>query len=129
MNLQPPIAELTYEDKGPIVIVFTYILISTTLLFILIKLATTATLKRQFDWDDVFISVAALLGIAQSVLTERSAINGVGSFQDRLSPQDLDAYFQVCNDAVPIISSDCDSTPLQAIYFPLLFKHLQSCQH
>lgn len=117
VDLLPPIANLTHEDKGPIVIVFTYILITNTILFTIIKLVSTATLRRRFDWDDIFVTLAALLGLAQSVLAERSAIRGVGSFQDRLSSQDLDAYFQVCPEYLFVYKADSDSMPSQVTYY------------
>lgn len=93
--LFPPIAELTTDDRGPILIAYTYILIVHTLLFISIKLATTFLLKRRFDWDDALISVAGVLALAQSIVTERSAINGIGRFQKSLSSNELGVYYKV----------------------------------
>lgn len=95
IELLPPIAVLTSEDKGPIVIVITYILLTNTVLFCLIKLATTVVLRRGFAWDDAFITAAVILSLPQSIITERSAINGVGRFQDSLSGDELQTYFRV----------------------------------
>lgn len=94
-QLLPPIAELTLDDRGPILIVYTYILIVNTLLFISIKVASTVLLKRTLDWDDALVSAAGVLALAQSIVTERSAINGAGRFEDSLSSGQLEVYLKV----------------------------------
>lgn len=91
----PPLHPLTDEDRGPIVIVAAYICIVETLLFTIIKLVSNNWLKRKLDWDDGLLFAAAILALAQSVTTERSAINGVGSYEASLTHSQLEQYFKV----------------------------------
>ena len=95
MDLLPPIAELTTDDRGHILIVYTYILVINTLLFTSIKVFSTVLLKRKLDWDDFCASAAGILALVQSIVTERSAINGAGRFQESLSRHDLEIFSKV----------------------------------
>lgn len=103
-QLLPPIAQLTSEDKGPVVIAYTYILIAHTVFFTGLKIGGTFLFKRKFGWDDALISVAIALALAQSIVTERSAINGIGRYQESLSQDQLEAFSKVClQQATPVI--------------------------
>jgi len=95
----PPIRPLTAEDRGPIVIVTAYACIVETILFTIIKLVSNKALKRKTDWDDGLLCIAVLLALAQSIITERSAINGVGRYEASLTQSQLEHYFKVCRHA------------------------------
>lgn len=96
MSQLPPLHPLTAEDRGPIVIVTAYVCIVETILFTIIKLISNKALKRKIDWDDGFLCIAVLLALAQSIITERSAINGVGRYGASLTQSQLEHYFKVC---------------------------------
>ena len=73
-----------------------YACIVETILFTIIKLISNKALKRKTDWDDGLLCIAVLLGLAQSIVTERSAINGVGRYEASLTQSQLQHYFKVC---------------------------------
>ncbi|KAJ9654265.1 hypothetical protein H2198_006665 [Neophaeococcomyces mojaviensis] len=95
MSQLPPLHPLTAEDRGPIVIVTAYVCIVETILFTIIKLISNKALKRKIDWDDGFLCIAVLLALAQSIITERSAINGVGRYGASLTQSQLEHYFKL----------------------------------
>lgn len=94
MSQLPPIHALTAEDRGPIVIVTAYVCIAETVLFTIIKLVSNNVLKRKLDWDDGLLFSAVVLALAQSIITEKAAVNGVGSFQASLTQSQLERYFK-----------------------------------
>ena len=96
----PPLAQLTPNNNGPAAITVTYALIIVTILFCIIRVLTTFTLKRKFGWDDALLVVAVSIGLAQSIITEKSAVFGLGKHIDRLSAHQLDQYYKVRRDVV-----------------------------
>lgn len=56
----PPIHELTAIDQGGAVVVVAYSLVSITILFSVVRLATTRVLKRAFGFDDIAVVVATV---------------------------------------------------------------------
>ena len=104
-SLLPPLAKLTPDNNGPAVITVAYALIIVVILGVIIRILTTITLKRQFGWDDTLLVVAVTIGLAQSILTEKSAVYGLGRHFDRLSAHQLDQYYKVrsINGGKPII--------------------------
>jgi hypothetical protein len=95
MSLLPPLAQLTPEDRGGAVVAVAYALIVTTILFSIIRVLTTFALKRKFGWDDALLILAVALGLVQSILTEKSAVAGLGKHFEQLSPHQLDRYYKV----------------------------------
>ena len=56
----PPLESISPENHGPAVIAAAYVLIVVTLLFTIIRLATTFILKRGFGYDDAFLVFAVV---------------------------------------------------------------------
>ena len=91
----PPLAMLTPGNNGPAVITVAYALIITTILFTIVRVVTTFALKRKFGYDDGLLVAAVVIGLAQSIITEKSAVFGLGRHFDRLSAHQLDLYYKV----------------------------------
>lgn len=91
----PPLATLGPEDRGGAVIAATYTLMFTTVLFCVIRIATTLTLRRTWGGDDLLLLSALSISIAESIIEEKSAYFGLGKHFDSLSVIQKDQYFKV----------------------------------
>ncbi|RMZ84350.1 hypothetical protein DV738_g563, partial [Chaetothyriales sp. CBS 135597] len=88
----PPLVSHGPNNKGAIIVVISYSLMFTTIVFGLLRTWTSYTRDRGLRWDDLVFSVAVVLIIPESILTERAVGQGLGQHISTIAPPNLVQY-------------------------------------
>lgn len=88
-------AQVTANDRGPLVNVASWILMVTAILFTAFRLISNVVLRGRFGAHDWLVTIAALLGVCQSIASSIAVGNGLGKHQDTLSPSMIASYQKV----------------------------------
>lgn len=81
----PPFAELTANNHGPVIIVATYIFLALSFITVVTRCFNRFRVLRKLALDDWLIAVCTLLAIAQSIALTVSVNNGLGRRREDIS--------------------------------------------
>jgi hypothetical protein len=88
----PPFAELTENNRGPAVIVATYIFYSLSFITVLTRCWNRFQVLHKLGWDDWIITFGLLMAFAQSVALTFAINNGLGRRRDDLLESEYLAF-------------------------------------
>ncbi|KAF4213152.1 hypothetical protein CNMCM6805_010068 [Aspergillus fumigatiaffinis] len=91
-SLLPPLGQITPNNHGAIVSLFTFIFLSCTVIVVLAKIASMLYLKRSVPSVDIPIWICMVVAFVQSILIQVSVNRGMGRHRSELSNDSFDAY-------------------------------------
>lgn len=91
----PAFQELTPENRGPVVIVASYIFLVITVIVVLTRLVTRFKVARRFVIDDALALASTVFLIAQTVAMTFAVNAGLGRHRNALSDTAFDEYAKV----------------------------------
>ncbi|KAF7181877.1 hypothetical protein CNMCM7691_001174 [Aspergillus felis] len=94
-SLLPPLGEITPNNHGAIVSLFTFIFLSCTGIVVLAKIASMIYLKRSVPSVDIPIWICMVIALVQSILTQVAVNHGMGRHRNEVSSDSFDAYNKV----------------------------------
>lgn len=81
----PPFAQLTPNNHGPIIIVSSYIFLALSFITVITRCGNRYRVLRKLAWDDWLIAICFFLAMAQSIALTVSVNNGLGRHREDLS--------------------------------------------
>ncbi|KEF61098.1 uncharacterized protein A1O9_02663 [Exophiala aquamarina CBS 119918] len=90
----PPLVAHGPDNHGATVVVVTYSLMFTTILFALLRSWSSYMQRREVRWDDIAFSIAVVLVIPESILTERAVGHGLGQHINAVVSSELPGYYK-----------------------------------
>lgn len=81
----PPFAQLTANNHGPVIIVASYIFLALSFITVLTRCWNRFRVLRKLAWDDWLIAISFFLATAQSIALTVSVNNGLGRHREDLS--------------------------------------------
>ncbi|KAG2001765.1 hypothetical protein GB937_009921 [Aspergillus fischeri] len=91
-SLLPPLGQITPNNHGAIVSLFTFIFLSCTLIVVLAKIASMFYLKRSVPSVDIPIWICMIVAFVQSILIQVAVNHGMGKHRSEVSSDSFDAY-------------------------------------
>ncbi|KAF4230410.1 hypothetical protein CNMCM6457_005986 [Aspergillus fumigatiaffinis] len=91
-SLLPPLGQITPNNHGAIVSLFTFIFLSCTVVVVLAKIASMLYLKRSVPSVDIPIWICMIVAFVQSILIQVAVNRGMGRHRSELSNGSFDAY-------------------------------------
>ncbi|RMD40955.1 hypothetical protein DV735_g4163, partial [Chaetothyriales sp. CBS 134920] len=90
----PPLVAHGPDNKGAVIVVVSYSWMFISILFGLLRTWTSYTRDRGLRWDDLVFSLAVLLIIPESILTERAVGQGLGRHISTIAAPNLVQYYK-----------------------------------
>ncbi|PKX91133.1 uncharacterized protein P174DRAFT_463272 [Aspergillus novofumigatus IBT 16806] len=91
-SLLPPLGQITPNNHGAIVSLFTFIFLSCTVIVVLAKIASMLYLKRSVPSVDIPIWSCMIVAFGQSILIQVAVNHGMGKHRSEVSTDSFDAY-------------------------------------
>lgn len=91
----PAFQELTAENRGPVVIVASYIFLVITVIVVFTRLITRFRVSRRLVIDDGLALASTVFLIAQTIAVTYAVNAGLGRHRDALSDATFDKYAKV----------------------------------
>lgn len=91
----PAFQELTTDNRGPVVIVASYIFFVITVIVVFTRLITRFKLSRRFAPDDLLVLASTVVLLGQTVAITVAVNAGLGRHRDALSNASFDKYAKV----------------------------------
>lgn len=93
----PAFQELTADNRGPVVIVASYIFLVITVIVVLTRLITRFKVSRRLVIDDGLALASTVFLIAQTIAITVAVNAGLGRHRNALSDNTFDKYAKVCS--------------------------------
>ncbi|GFG12708.1 integral membrane protein [Aspergillus udagawae] len=94
-SLLPPLGQITPNNHGAIVSLFTFIFLSSTGIVVLAKIASMVYLKRSVLSVDIPIWICMVVALVQSILIQVAVNHGMGRHRSEVSSDSFDAYNKI----------------------------------
>ncbi|GFG09921.1 esterase EstB [Aspergillus lentulus] len=91
-SLLPPLGQITSDNHGAIVSLFTFIFLSCTVIVVLAKIASMLYLKRSVPSIDIPIWICMVVAFVQSILIQVAVNRGMGRHRSEVSSDSFEAY-------------------------------------
>lgn len=91
----PAFQQLTADNRGPAVIVASYIFLVISVIVVLTRLVTRFKVGRKFAVDDHLAFASTVVVIAQTIAITFAANGGLGRHQNALTESELNKYAKV----------------------------------
>ncbi|KAF4203252.1 hypothetical protein CNMCM8927_009014 [Aspergillus lentulus] len=91
-SLLPPLGQITSDNHGAIVSLFTFIFLSCTVIVVLAKIASMLYLKRSVPSVDIPIWICMVVAFVQSILIQVAVNHGMGRHRSEVSSDSFEAY-------------------------------------
>lgn len=92
----PAFQQLTADNRGPVVVVTSYIFLVVSIIVVFTRLITRFQISRRFAPDDYCILVSIIFLIGQTVAVTLAVNAGLGRHRSTLSDDAFDKYAKVC---------------------------------
>lgn len=92
----PAFQQLTADNRGPVVVVTSYIFLVISIIVVFTRLITRFQISRRFAPDDYTILVSIIFLIGQTVAVTLAVNAGLGKHRAALSDNEFDKYAKVC---------------------------------
>ncbi|GFF44985.1 esterase EstB [Aspergillus udagawae] len=94
-SLLPPLGQITPNNHGAIVSLFTFIFLSSTGIVVLAKIALMVYLKRSVPSVDIPIWICMVVALVQSILIQVAVNYGMGRRRSEVSNDSFDTYNKI----------------------------------
>lgn len=91
----PAFQKLTADNRGPVVIVSSYIFLVITIIVVFTRLITRYKVSRRLVLDDALALASTVVLVAQTIAVTFAVNAGLGRHRDALSNTDFDKYAKV----------------------------------
>ena len=91
----PAFQELTAENRGPVVIVASYIFLVITVIVVFTRLITRFKIGRRLVLDDALALASTVVLVAQTIAVTFAVNAGLGRHRNALSDTAFDKYAKV----------------------------------